>query len=120
MQTFLQIVASNALLVVVLAAGVTLLGRVWKNPLCLHLLWVFVLLKLVTPPLVTVPVPLPERQAPPAIGGICGEPTVGGSIACRNPGRDGCLRDGRRERRNRCAFATRIVPAESPGSARER
>ena len=67
MQTFLPIVASNALLVVVLAAGVTLLGRVWKNPLCLHLLWLFVLLKLVTPPLVTVPVPLPERQASPAI-----------------------------------------------------
>lgn len=56
MQPFWEIVASNALLVVVLAAGAALLGRVWKNPLCLHLLWVFVLLKLMTPPLVTVPI----------------------------------------------------------------
>ena len=30
------------------------MGRVWKNPLGLHLLWVLVLLKLVTPPVVTV------------------------------------------------------------------
>ena len=66
MQPFWEIVASNALLVVVLAAGVALLGRVWKNPLCLHLLWVLVLLKLVTPPVVTVPIALPARQAPPA------------------------------------------------------
>ncbi|MGD0899732.1 MAG: M56 family metallopeptidase [Thermoguttaceae bacterium] len=64
MQTFWEIVASNALLVVVLAAGVALLGRVWKNPLRLHLLWVLVLLKLVTPPVVTVPLPLPARQVP--------------------------------------------------------
>ncbi|MEN6534234.1 MAG: M56 family metallopeptidase [Bryobacteraceae bacterium] len=42
------------------------MGRIWKNPLCLHLLWVFVLLKLVTPPVVTVPIVLPARQAPPA------------------------------------------------------
>jgi beta-lactamase regulating signal transducer with metallopeptidase domain len=64
MQPFWEVVASNALLVVVLAAGVALLGRVWKNPLCLHLLWVLVLLKLVTPPAVTVPLPLPAQQAP--------------------------------------------------------
>jgi beta-lactamase regulating signal transducer with metallopeptidase domain len=64
MQTFWEIVASNALLVVVLAVGVALLGRLWKNPLCLHLLWLLVLLKLVTPPLVTVPIALPASQAP--------------------------------------------------------
>ncbi len=67
MQAILQIVASNAIVVVVLAAGVALLGRVWKNPLCLHLLWMCVLLKLVTPPLLTVPVALPQGRAPPAI-----------------------------------------------------
>ena len=64
MQSFWEIVASNALLVVVVAAGVALLGRVWKNPLCLHLLWVLVLVKLVTPPMVTVPVVLPARPVP--------------------------------------------------------
>ena len=67
MQFFLEIVASNALRVVVLAAGVALLGRVWKNPLCLHLLWVLVLLKLVTPPIVTVPVRLPAREVSAAV-----------------------------------------------------
>ena len=46
MQVFWETVASNALMVAVLAAGVALLGRVWKNPVGLHLLWVFVLLKL--------------------------------------------------------------------------
>ena len=74
MQAFLQIVASNALLVVVLAAGVALLGRVWKNPLCLHLLWLCVLLKLVTPPIITVPVPLPATSIPLAIGDVGANP----------------------------------------------
>ena len=64
MQPFWEIVVSNALLVVVLAAGVALLGRIWKNPLCLHLLWVLVLLKLVMPPIAAVPIPLPARQVP--------------------------------------------------------
>ncbi len=76
MQPFWEIVGSNALLVVVLASGVFLLGRIWKNPFYLHLLWVLVLLKLVTPPIVTVPLQLQatqaslaseERQATPAV-----------------------------------------------------
>src|SRR5208337_3007833 len=58
MHAFWEIVASNSLVVVVLAVGVALLGRHWKNPVGQHLLWVFVLLKLVTPPVVTVRVPL--------------------------------------------------------------
>ena len=66
MQPFWEIVASNALVAVVLATGVALLGRIWKNPSCLHLLWMLVLLKLVTPPVMTIPVALPVGQAPPA------------------------------------------------------
>jgi len=58
MRAFWGIVASNSLVAVVLAVAVALLGRHWKNPMGLHVLWVFVLLKLVTPPVVTVPVPL--------------------------------------------------------------
>jgi beta-lactamase regulating signal transducer with metallopeptidase domain len=58
-----EVVVSNALVVVLLAAGVAVLGRLWKNPLCLHLLWLLVLLKLVTPPVLTVPVSLPARDA---------------------------------------------------------
>jgi beta-lactamase regulating signal transducer with metallopeptidase domain len=63
MQVFWEIVASNALMVAVLAAVVALLGRIWKNPVGLHLLWILVLLKLVTPPVVTLPVPLPVTQS---------------------------------------------------------
>lgn len=58
MHIFWEIVASNALLVIVLAVGVALLGRVWKNPAALHVLWLLVLLKLFTPPIVTIGVPL--------------------------------------------------------------
>jgi beta-lactamase regulating signal transducer with metallopeptidase domain len=63
MQSLWEIVASNAVVVVVLAAGVALLGRLWRNPLCLHLLWLLVLLKLATPPILTVPLPSMPRQA---------------------------------------------------------
>lgn len=62
MHAFWEIVASNALVVTVLAVLVALLGRIWKNPVGLHLLWVLVLLKLVTPPLATLPVPLPAAD----------------------------------------------------------
>ena len=58
MHIFWEIVASNALLVIPLAMGVALLGRVWKNPAALHVLWALVLLKLFTPPIVTIAVPL--------------------------------------------------------------
>jgi beta-lactamase regulating signal transducer with metallopeptidase domain len=67
MQAIMQVVASNALVVVVLAAGVALLGRLWKNPFYLHVLWVLVLLKLVTPPILTVPVALPVTRAAPRL-----------------------------------------------------
>jgi beta-lactamase regulating signal transducer with metallopeptidase domain/thiol-disulfide isomerase/thioredoxin len=65
MQSFWEIVASNALLIVGLAVCVGLLGRVWKNPLCLHLLWVLVLLKLVTPPVAIVPIASPTITESP-------------------------------------------------------
>ena len=62
MHAFGEIVASNALLAAALAVAVAFLGRLWRNPAALHLLWMFVLLKLVTPPLVTLPVPVPVSQ----------------------------------------------------------
>jgi beta-lactamase regulating signal transducer with metallopeptidase domain len=82
MHAFWETVASNSLVVVVLAAGVALLGRFWKNPAALHLLWVLVLVKLVTLPIVTVPVPLPVTHAtlaaeePEASQGIGDGPVV--------------------------------------------
>ncbi len=56
-----EIVVSNALLVVILAAVIAVVGRFWKNPQGLHLLWLLVLLKFITPPLLTVPIHLPSR-----------------------------------------------------------
>ncbi len=47
-----EIIASNAILATFLGIGTALVGRVWKNPAALHLLWVIVLLKLFTPPAV--------------------------------------------------------------------
>jgi beta-lactamase regulating signal transducer with metallopeptidase domain len=68
MQSLWEIVASNAVVVVVLAAGVAMLGRLWRNPLCLHLLWLLVLLKLATPPILTVPLPaMPRPEATPSV-----------------------------------------------------
>jgi len=64
MHAFWEIVASNSLVVVVLATGVALLGRHWKNPVGLHLLWLLVMLKLVTPPVVTVGIPAPVFGPP--------------------------------------------------------
>lgn len=66
MNSFWEIVASNSLVAVVLAVGVALLGRVWKNPVAIHFLWVIVLVKLMTPPVVTLPVALSPGDAPPA------------------------------------------------------
>ena len=59
MNAFWEVVASNALVVTASALALTLLSRVWKDSRSLHLLWVLVLLKLVTPPLVTLPFSFP-------------------------------------------------------------
>ena len=64
MNAFWDIVVSNCLVAAALAGGVSLLGRCWKNPAALHLLWVFVLLKLVTPPVLTLPIAWPQAHAP--------------------------------------------------------
>jgi beta-lactamase regulating signal transducer with metallopeptidase domain len=62
MSHFWAIVASNALIVTAMAAGVALLGRIWKNPPGLHLLWALVLVKLFLPPIFTIPVALPAGK----------------------------------------------------------
>jgi bla regulator protein BlaR1 len=65
MPAFWEIVASNAVVATILAIGAMLLGRIWKNAAALHVLWVVVLLKLFTPPLVTTDLPfaLPLRPS---------------------------------------------------------
>ena len=61
MNAFWEIVASNAVVVVLLAAAVAVVGRFWKNPHGLYVLWLLVLLKFVTPPLFTVGFHLPGK-----------------------------------------------------------
>ena len=57
MCTFWEIIASNAVVATILAIGATLLSRIWKNAAALHVLWVVVLLKLFTPPILTTELP---------------------------------------------------------------
>ena len=66
MHTFWETIVSNSLVVTVLAMALVLLGRIWKNPVGLHVLWVMVLLKFVTPPLLILPVPLTVNLQLPA------------------------------------------------------
>ena len=72
MDTLLQIGLSNAVVATFLALVVGCVGLVWRRPALLHSLWLLVLLKLLTPPLVWVPVPWPVAPAvaatnPPAV-----------------------------------------------------
>lgn len=52
MSTLLEIAVNNALACVLLSAVVLVLSRVWNRPAVIHALWVIVLLKTLTPPLV--------------------------------------------------------------------
>ncbi len=52
MNAFWEIIASNAAIATILAIVAMLLGRIWRNAAAIHLLWVVVLLKLFTLPLV--------------------------------------------------------------------
>ena len=56
MDTLLAFLLSNALVATVLALFVAAIGKVWRHPGLLHMLWLVVLFKLVTPPFVTVPI----------------------------------------------------------------
>jgi len=68
MYAFWEVVASNAVVATALAVGALLLGRIWKNAAAVHVLWVVVLLKLFTPPLVTAELPSALTFLPPAAG----------------------------------------------------
>ena len=66
MYAFWEIIASNAIVATILAIGATLLSRIWKNAAAVHVLWVVVLLKLFTPPLVTAELPVAFTSLPSA------------------------------------------------------
>ncbi|HEY2827453.1 MAG TPA: hypothetical protein VGJ04_07610, partial [Pirellulales bacterium] len=55
MNTFWELMASNALVATAFAIGTAIVSRFWKNSAAIHLLWVAVLVKLFTPPVMSVP-----------------------------------------------------------------
>jgi beta-lactamase regulating signal transducer with metallopeptidase domain len=63
--TVLQVGLSNAVAAAVLALVAVAVGAVWRRPALAHGLWLLVLLKLLTPPLVRVPVPWPAPASAP-------------------------------------------------------
>ncbi len=65
MDTFLQAVLANAVLAGLLALAVGIVGRFLRRPEVVYWLWALVLLKLVTPPLIHVPILL-SGMAPPS------------------------------------------------------
>ena len=58
LNSLVAVVLGNALVASLFALGVVLLARWYHKPALLHGLWVVVLLKLVTPPMITIPVPV--------------------------------------------------------------
>src|SRR5499425_77416 len=69
MQSLVETALSNALVASLLAVLAFVVSR-WRRPALAHALWLLVLLKLVTPPLVPVavpwPLPVPAADDPPA------------------------------------------------------
>jgi bla regulator protein BlaR1 len=66
MESLLSIGLTNALVAVVLALLAFVVDRIFRRPAISHCFWLLVLLKLVTPPLVRVPLPWPAEPAKPA------------------------------------------------------
>src|SRR5689334_15508108 len=65
MDTLLHVGLGNAILASALAVVAAAVAHLARRPALAHSLWLLVLLKLVTPPLVRVPLPWP---AAPAVG----------------------------------------------------
>ncbi|MCH7726270.1 MAG: M56 family metallopeptidase [Planctomycetes bacterium] len=57
MNSIHSLLISNVVLAALLAVLAIVLTRVWRNPQFAHALWLLVLVKLVTPPLIHVPMP---------------------------------------------------------------
>ena len=57
MQTLLDLGLTNALLAVILGLLVLAITRLWRNPYAARFLWMIVLIKFVTPPMIDIPFP---------------------------------------------------------------
>src|SRR6516164_1414510 len=64
MESLLNIGLSNAFAALVLAALAFVMDRTLRRPAVSHLFWLLVLVKLVTPPLVRLPLPWPSNWSP--------------------------------------------------------
>jgi beta-lactamase regulating signal transducer with metallopeptidase domain len=62
MNAILELGLTNAALATILAVAVAIVTRIWRHPSLVHALWLIVLLKLVTPPMVSIPWPLPSAD----------------------------------------------------------
>src|SRR5262245_9273578 len=84
METLFWIGLENAAAALVLALPVALLGLFLRRPALLHALWVIVLLKLVTPPVIRIPVGFSTlgRDAAPA---PLESPVIAGGAAVAGP-----------------------------------
>ena len=58
MESLVHAMLSNAVAVAVLAVLVAIIGRACRRPALIHGLWLVVMLKLVTPPVVPVSLPV--------------------------------------------------------------
>src|SRR6266540_5408497 len=67
MDTLLDAALNNAVLAAALALPVACAARFCRRPALAHVLWLLVLLKLLTPPLVELPVPWPGEAPPEAV-----------------------------------------------------
>ncbi len=80
MSPLVQVGLSNCVMALLLAALAACAGRCWRRPAVTHGLWLLVLLKLITPPLIVVPVAWAHREvitAPPAPVRPAPEPLLG-------------------------------------------
>jgi beta-lactamase regulating signal transducer with metallopeptidase domain len=74
MATLSSIVLSNLVVAGLLAVAAWLVGRSGRRPVLAHALWVLVLVKLVTPPLVRIPLPWPAMAVPESVETATPEP----------------------------------------------
>jgi beta-lactamase regulating signal transducer with metallopeptidase domain len=92
MATFLEIALWNAAAAAVLALAAAAASRLFRRPALTHTLWVLVLLKLVTPPLVPFPLALPvaeDRPAPPTEAMAAAAPADDADLPAADPAPEG-------------------------------
>jgi beta-lactamase regulating signal transducer with metallopeptidase domain len=82
METLVRCGLANAGIAAVLAILVAIVTRIWKNPHFSYALWLIVLVRLVSPPLLQIPYQGPDwfaRQPAPQILGADATPTIAGA-----------------------------------------